>query len=62
MADDSEMAGTNERRERKSIVDEGWEPITPERTALKPLLIGFAVAFLVVPVLAFAATYLLLSR
>lgn len=56
------MAGTNERRERKSVVDEGWEPITPEKPRVAPLLIGFAVAFVVVPLIAFYATYVLLSR
>jgi hypothetical protein len=53
------MPGTNERR---SIVDDGWEPMKPERAPLTPLLIGFAIALVVVPLLAFAATYLLLSR
>lgn len=54
------MAGTNERR---SIIDEdGWEPIKPERTPVRPLLIAFAVAFVVVPLAAFYFTYLLLSR
>jgi hypothetical protein len=54
------MPGTNERR---SIVDDdGWEPIKPERAPLRPLLIGFAVALIVVPLIAFYATYLLLSR
>jgi hypothetical protein len=54
------MPGTNERR---SIVDDdGWEPIKPERGPLAPLLIGFAIALVVVPLLAFAATYYLLSR
>ena len=53
------MPGTNERR---SVVDEGWEPMKPERGPLRPLLIGFAVALVVVPLLAFAASYMLLSR
>jgi hypothetical protein len=53
------MPGTNERR---SIVDDGWEPITPERSPVRPLLIGFAVAFIVVPIAAFYFSYLLLSR
>lgn len=59
------MAGTNERRERderRSVVDEGWEPVTPERSPVKPLLLAFAVAMVVVPLVAFAATYYLLSR
>ena len=41
------MAGTNERR---SVVDDGWEPITPGRSPLRPMLIGFGIAFLL-PVL-----------
>jgi hypothetical protein len=53
------MPGTNERR---SIVEDGWEPIRPERTPARPLLIAFAVAFVVVPLAAFFFTYLLLSR
>jgi hypothetical protein len=54
------MAGTNDRR---SIVDDdGWEPIRPERGPLAPLLIGFAIALVVVPLVAFFATYLLLAR
>jgi hypothetical protein len=54
------MAGTNERR---SVVEgDDWEPMTPTRTRLGPLLIGFAVAMVVVPAVAFYATYLLLSR
>jgi hypothetical protein len=54
------MPGTNERR---SIVDDdGWEPMKPERGQLRPLLIGFAVALVVIPLLAFYGTYLLLSR
>ena len=54
------MRGTNERH---SIVDDdGWEPIKPERGPLAPLLIGFAVAFVVLPLAAFFFTYLLLSR
>jgi len=54
------MPGTNERR---SIVeDEGWEPITPERGPLRPLLIGFGIAIVLVPLVAFFATYLLLAR
>jgi hypothetical protein len=54
------MPGTNERR---SIVDDdGWEPIKPQRTPLRPLLIGFAVALVVIPLLAFFLTYQLLSR
>jgi hypothetical protein len=53
------MPGTNERR---SIVDDGWEPLKPERGPLAPLLVGFAIALVLVPLLAFAATYFLLSR
>lgn len=53
------MPGTNERR---SIVDDGWEPIKPERSSVRLLLIGFAVAFFVIPLAVFLATYLLLSR
>jgi hypothetical protein len=53
------MAGTNERR---SVVEDGWEPITPEKGRVAPLLIAFAVAMVVVPALAFYATYLLMSR
>ena len=43
---------TQRRRRRR------WEPIKPERGPLAPLLIGFAVALVVVPLVAFAATYL----
>ncbi len=53
------MPGTNERR---SVVDDGWEPMKPERTPLRHLLIAFAVVLVVVPLLAFVFTYLLLSR
>jgi hypothetical protein len=54
------MPGTNERR---SVVDEdGWEPMKPTRARLGPMLAIFSVALVVVPLLAFYATYLLLSR
>lgn len=53
------MRGTNER---SSIVDDGWEPIKPERGQLVPLLVIFSVALVVIPLVAFFATYLLLSR
>jgi hypothetical protein len=54
------MAGTDDRR---SVVDgDDWEPIKPDRARLGPLLIAFAVAMIVVPAVAFYATYLLLSR
>jgi len=53
------MRGTNERR---SIVDEGWEPIKPERGRLAPLLIVCTVALVVIPLAAFFATYMLMSR
>jgi len=56
------MAGTNERNERKSVVDDGWEPMKPERGPMAPLLIGFAVAMVVVPLVAFFVTYQLMSR
>jgi hypothetical protein len=58
-AETTAMAGTNERR---SVVDDGWEPMKPERAPLRPLLIGFAIAMVVVPIVAFSFTYLLLSR
>ena len=49
------MPGTNERR---SVVDDdGWEPHQARaRARWRPLLIGFAVALVVVPLLAFFAT------
>jgi len=53
------MPGTNGRR---SVVDDDWEPITPERARVAPLLIAFVVAMVVVPAVAFYATYLLMSR
>lgn len=59
------MPGTNERHERherKSVVDDGWEPVKPERGPMAPLLIGFAVAMVVVPLVAFFVTYQLMSR
>jgi hypothetical protein len=56
------MPGTNDRSERKSVVDDGWEPIKPERGPMAPLLIGFAVAMVVVPLVAFFVTYQLMSR
>jgi hypothetical protein len=56
------MPGTNERNERKSVVDDGWEPMKPERGPMTPLLLGFAVALVVVPLVAFFLTYQLMSR
>jgi hypothetical protein len=53
------MPGTNERR---SIVEDGWEPMKPERGPLRPLLLWFAAALVVVPLAAFYLTYLLMSR
>lgn len=53
------MRGTNERR---SVVDDGWEPLEPERPPLGPILAVFAVAMVVLPICAFAVTYLLASR
>ena len=54
------MAGTNERR--TSIVDEGWEPMKPAGPSGTQLLAVFVGALVIVPSIAFLATYLLLSR
>jgi hypothetical protein len=54
------MAGTNERR--KSIVDDGWEPIRPEGPRPAHLLLLFGAALVVVPLVAFLVSYLLVSR
>ena len=57
------MAGTNERQERRSVVDEdGWEPLTPERGPIGPYLVVFGVALVALPLIAFGLTYLLMSR
>ena len=56
------MPGTNDRKERKSVVDDGWEPMKPERGPMAPLLIAFAIAMVVVPLVAFFLTYQLMSR
>ncbi|HEY6533412.1 MAG TPA: hypothetical protein VIY72_13980 [Acidimicrobiales bacterium] len=54
------MAGTNERRQ--SIVDEDWEPMKPSGPSGMQLVLVFAVALVLVPAVAFLATYVLLSR
>ena len=54
------MAGTNERRE--SMVDDGWEPIRPEGPRMAHIVMFFAAALIVLPLLAFFASYMLLSR
>lgn len=56
------MAGTDERRERRSVVDEGWEPLTPSRGSVWPLVLGAVVALVVVPLVVFFVSYLLASR
>jgi hypothetical protein len=48
------VRGTNERR---SVVDEGWEPMERSGPRVVPLLLGFAAAFLVLPAAAFGLTY-----
>jgi hypothetical protein len=54
------MAGTNERRE--SMVDDGWEPIRPEGPRMAHIVMFFVAALIVLPLLAFFASYMLLSR
>ena len=54
------MAGTDERR--SVVCEDGWEPMKPTRARLGPMLAMFALALVVVPLVAFYATYLLLSR
>jgi hypothetical protein len=54
------MAGTNERR--KSVVEDGWEPIQPEGSRLGQIVLLFGLAVIVIPLVAFAASYMLLSR
>lgn len=57
------MAGTNEREARQSVVDDdGWEPLKPERPPLLPFLVGAGIALVLVPLIAFAITYVLMSR
>ena len=54
------MAGTNERR--KSLVDEGWEPIKPEGPRMTHIVLLFAAAMVILPLVAFLGSYLVLSR
>ena len=58
--EDPVMAGTNDRR--KSIVDEEWEPIRPQGPRMAHVLTIFVAALVVVPLVAFFASYTLLSR
>jgi hypothetical protein len=54
------MAGTDERR--KSIVDEGWEPMKPTGQSAMRVVAIFAAALVIIPLVAFFASYALLSR
>jgi hypothetical protein len=54
------MAGTNERR--KSIVDEGWEPMKPSGPSGVQIVLIFAAALVIIPLVAFWASFTLLSR